>query len=287
MNVFDQPDNFPPILFHAWEYLKVNGPTKQEILESALAPKSFAQTAHANVKSTINLGIRVQIFDRTTDVLSNSARTNTCADFNSFRRMARDIFFDQSTNNYQETKNQKGNIQLAAAWFLSFPFEQTPGNWSQAEKELPKDFSREHTHWPIQNQTQWIGFERWMRFLGLGVQGVGRAESIIIQPCIDELVRELIDDLAVGSRTPIKEFIDELNLRLPSLPGGTVFANLPPGVTNRIKTRNTALIAQTLRNAMTLGKVKLEVGVDVANREVFAIDAGDLSFDFVVKESTR
>jgi hypothetical protein len=38
---------------------------------------------------------------------------------------------------------------------------------------------------------------------------------------------------------------------------------------------------------MTLGKVKLEVGVDVANREVFAIDAGDLSFDFVVKESTR
>jgi hypothetical protein len=283
MNVFDQPDNFPPVFFHAWEYLKTKGPTHREELEKLLAPGSFAPTAHANVKSTINLGIRTRIFQSESEVLSNSDRTNTCSDFNSFRRVVRDIFFDQKLNNQSDFTNQKGNIQIATAWFLSFPFEQTPTTWKQAEKALPKDFSKEHIHWPIQNGTQWTGFERWMRFLGLGIQGVGRGDSLILQPCISELVVDVLDKLPDNSRTPLKGVIDSLTQRLPSLPGGLVFSELPSTVSSRIKTRNTALIAQALRDAVVLDVIKLETGVDVSNREVFSPDAGEFNFDFVVK----
>jgi hypothetical protein len=287
MNVFDQPDNFPPVFFHAWEYLKTNGPTHREELEKQLAPSSFAPTAHANVKSTLKLGIRTHVFKADSEVLSNSDRTNSSADFNSFRRVVRDIFFDQKLNNQKDIENQKGNIQIATAWFLSFPFEQTPATWKQAEKVLPKDFSNERSHWPIQNHTQWTGFERWMRFLGLGIQGIGRGDLLILQPCINELVFDALHHLPTGSRTSIRSFLDVLTSKLPSLPGGTVFADLPSGVTDRIKTRNTSLVAQALRDLAMAEVIKLESGVDVASREVFAIDAGEFNFDFIVKENKK
>ena len=287
MNVFDQPDNFPPIFHHTWEYLKTNGPTHRDTLEKALAPNSFAKTAHANVKSTISLGIRIHIFKADSDLLSNSVQTNSCDDFNSFRRVVRDVYFDQKLNSQSDLKNQKGNLQLAAAWFLSFPFDQSPGTWKQAEKELPKDFSIEHTHWPIQNDTQWTGFERWMRFLGLGIQGVGRGDSMVLQPCINELVLDSLHDLPYGSRTPIKSFLDVLTSRLPSLPGGVVFSDLPSDVTNRVKTRNTALVAQALRDLAVQEVVKLESGVDVSKREVFSVEAGEFNFDFIVKGKNK
>jgi hypothetical protein len=287
MNVFDQPDNFPPVFLHAWEYLKINGPTHREELEKMLAPSSFATTAHANVKSTLGLGIRTRVFNSDSDVLTNSDQTNSQNDFNGFRRVVRDIFFNQKLNNHSELKNQKGNIQLATAWFYSFPFDETPGTWSQAEDQLPKDFSSEHTHWPIQNKTQWAGFERWMRFLGLGIQGIGRGDSIILLPCVKESVWDVLEDLPNDSRTPIKNVIDLLIARLPSLPGGIVFNELAPNVSNRVMNRNTALIAQALRNAATEKIVTLETGVDVANREVFATDAGDFNFDFIVKGKRR
>jgi hypothetical protein len=283
MNVFDQPDNFPPIFFHSWEYLKTHGPTPREELEGALAPASFAPTAHANVKSTISLGIRIHVFDQESELLRNSERTNDCSDFNSFRRVARDIYFDQKLNNYTDVKAHKGNLQLAAAWFHSFPFDQTPGTWTQAQKQLPKDFSLERTHWPIQNSTQWSVFERWMKFFGISINGVGGGGSTVLQPCINELVWDVLQELPKGSRTPIKNFVDALVTRFPSLPGGIAFSELPSELSGRIRTRNTALIAQALRVAARDELVTLESGVDVANREVFAVDAGDFAFDFIVK----
>lgn len=287
MNVFDQPDNFPPILFHAWEYLKANGPTPRDQLENDLAPNSFPKTAHDNVKSTISLGLRIQIFNANSDIVSNSTQTQACSDFNSFRRQARDIYFNQKLNSQSDLGNHKGNLQLAVAWFFSFPFDQTPGTWKQAEKDLPKDFSKERSHWPIQNDTQWTGFERWMRFFGLGIQGTGRGSSMILQPCINEVVLDVLHELPDDSRTSMKILIDTLTGRLPSLPGGTVFSELPPAASNRIKTRNTALIAQTLRDAASANIVKLESGVDVVNREVFAVDAGEFAFDFIVKGKNK
>lgn len=287
MNVFDQPDNFPPVLSHAWEYLKANGPTKRGELERLLAPSSFAPTAHAAVRSTINLGIRTHIFQSDSDVLRNSDRINACDDFNRFRREVRDIFFDQKLNNQSDFKNQKGNIQLATAWFLSFSFEQAPANWKQAENALPKDFSKEHTHWPIQNSTQWTGFERWMRFLGLGIQGNGRGDSMILQPCITELALDVLENLPNNSRTPIKVFMDNLTSRMPSLPGGLVFSELPSEVSGRVKTRNTALVAQALRDAAFQNVIKLETGVDVSKREIFAGDAGEFNFDFILKGKNK
>ena len=283
MNVFDQPDYFPPVLFHAWDYLKKNSQTQRDELEKLLAPTSFAPTAHAAVKSTINLGIRTHIFEVNSKVLVNSVRTNSCTDFNSFRRAVRDIFFDQRLNSQNDIKNQKGNIQIAAAWFFSFGFDETPATWKQAEKALAKDFSNEPTHWPIQNATQWTGFERWMTFLGLGIQGIGRGDSMILQPCIAELVLDALNELPMGSRTSIKSFLDLLTARLPSIPGGTVFTELPTAVTNRVKTRNTALIAQALRDSAIQEVVKLETGVDMSKREIFALDAGEFDFDFIVK----
>jgi hypothetical protein len=283
MNVFDQPDNFPPIFFHAWEYLKTHGPTLRDELACALAPPSFAKTAHVNVKSTMNLGIRIHVFDVNSDFVSNSTRTNSCIDFNSFRRAVRDIYFDQNVNSYSDLKLQKGNLQLAVAWFLSFPYDQTPGTWKHAEKQLPKDFSKERT----QNDTQWTGFERWTRFLGLGIRGIGRSDSLILQPCINEFVHDVIDGLPGGSRTSIREFVDKLTLRYPSLPGGLVFNDLPSGVSNRVTTRNTSLIAQALRDAESQKLIKLEAGVDVADREVFSVDAGEFNADFIVKDEKK
>ena len=78
-----------------------------------------------------------------------------------------------------------------------------------------------------------------------------------------------------------------MNKRCSSLPGGIVFNELAPNVSNRVMNRNTALIAQALRNAATEKIVTLETGVDVANREVFATDAGDFKFDFIVKGKRR
>jgi hypothetical protein len=282
MNVFDQPDNFPPILFHAWEYLKINGPMQRTELERLLAPSSFAPTAHANVKSTLSLGIRIHIFEGDSNLIGNSRLTDLCNDFNSFRRTVRDIYFDQKTNSYDDLKNHTGNLQLAAAWFLSFPFEKSPGTWEQAEKELPKDFSSEHTHWPILNDTQWVVFERWMRFLGLGVQGIGR-NSIVLQPCINEVVWDVVLDLPNNSRTTVKDFVEKLTTRFPSLPGGVVYNDLPPDVLSRLSTQNTSLIAQALRDVSNQGLVELESGVDVSDREVFEVDAGEFNFDFLVK----
>ena len=78
--MFDQPNNFPQILFHAWECMHAHGPMEQDRLQSLLAPSSFAETAHQTVQDTVTLGIKIHIFAKNANLISNCDQTKKCAD---------------------------------------------------------------------------------------------------------------------------------------------------------------------------------------------------------------
>ena len=217
--MFDQPNNFPQILFHAWECLDTYGPMEQDRLRSLLAPSSFAETAHDSVRDTISLGIKIHVFTKEAGLISNCERTKECVDYNDFRRTVRDICFDQKDKNFAETKDGKGKLQSAASWYFSFPFEEAPGAWEEARLAQIKDFGNETSLWPITNPTQWNGFERWMRFFGLGDLVIsklrGNTREMILRPAISEVLEDLVRELQEPLRIPLGSFLDFFIQRLP------------------------------------------------------------------------
>ena len=278
--MFDQPNNFPQILFHAWECLTAYGPMQQVQLESLLAPSSFAETAHQNVHATIDLGLKIHVFADTTGLISNSDRILGCSDYNSFRRIVRDIYFDQTVNSFADLNDKAGNLQLASAWYFSFPFEKTPGRWKEAEESQTKDFGPDTNLWPIPNDTQWTGFDRWMRFFGLGVRINGKGREMVLRPTVLEVLEDLISGTQSLSRIPLGVFLDSLTQRLPSYPGGIIYNQLPADLIVRNQ-RNNGLVAETLAYLRDTDILNLEVGADYQGREVFSPDSNGFTFDFV------
>ena len=290
MNVFDQPDNFPPILFHAWEYLNVKGPSSLESMISDLAPTSFAQTAQDNVSGTIRLGIRIQLFTESSGLISNSDRIAKCDDYSSFHRVVRDIYFDQNVNPFDKVNENKGNLQLAAAWFFSFPYAKGPGNWTDAERLLPDDFADRKESWPILGPTQWEGFRRWMLFMGLAVGVVGKGPktgtvNMLIRPSISEVLENVAASELSSRDIPLDHLLSALTIRMPSFPGGEVWNKLPESAKNRIP-KNNSLLAETLRSLDSRGIINLKKTADSSHRQVFEVDTGDFIFDVVSKGRT-
>lgn len=291
MNVFDNPDNFPPILFHAWEYLDVKGPSSLESMISDLAPPSFAKTAQDNVSGTIRLGIRIQLFTESAGLISNSDRIAKCATYSSFHRVVRDIYFDQKVNPFDKVNENKGNLQLATAWFFSFPYAKTPGNWDEALKVLPEDFTVDRDEWPIVNSTQWEGFRRWMLFMGLavGVVGKGPKDGTTVKMLIRPSISEMLEDVVISELSPKDRPLDHLlsafTIRMPSFPGGDVWNKLPESARSRTP-RNNSLLAETLRNLDSRGIINLKKTADSSHRQVFEVDTGDFIFDVVSKGGT-
>ena len=280
MNVFGNPNHFPPILYHAWEYLSIKGPDKLETVWSQLAPPSFAETAHDNVKDTIKLGLAMGVLEERDSLLYPGSHLNGVVDYNSFRRSVRDLYFNQLLHPIEEEKSSAGNLQLASAWYFSFSVEESPRTWSEVQRHLERDYPGKRGDWPVPNPTQWGLFVRWMRFFGLVVATSRRNNEKLLGPLVNEVLEDTIETSLGDSDLQLDDFLSSLVSRMPSFPGGSISAHLPERARTR-SPRNNALLATALQQKVSEGLIELTRSPDSPNRQVFVGTSREFAYDFI------
>lgn len=284
MNVFGQPNNFPPVLFHAWEFLASMGPVSLSVLHESLAPPSFEQTAHDSVRSTVQLGVKMGIFRLVDGIIENDITLDDEAGYNKFRRSVRDLYFDQGRH-HAPGLGGAGNLQLASAWYFSFPPADTPGTFPEALQRLRADYPDREQDWPIPNSTQWEGFVRWMRFMGLAVPVTGKGGSTI-RPSIDEPLLDTIIHEVGAENVALGQVLTAFTTRLPCFPGGSIVQLLPESARNR-NTRNNALLAAALLALAERGEIILTQAADSTHREAFTGTRQPVAFDLIRRTGSR
>jgi len=245
MGVFDQPDNFPPILAHGWEILNSAGPMPMDSLKLMIAPKHFEATAHGSVETTLDLGLEMGVFKMRSGQIENDLKVDAGK---SFQVGLRELLFNQNRNPIEKQLEQKGNLQLAIAWLMSFNISDMPGTFNLATVRQEKDFgTNPQVDWIIPNDTQWRVLIRWTEALGLSLTLPNApGEPKVIRIDLTQLVRDFVTRNPIKRAIPALDFVDQLIEYCPVLPGGKVSEYLPERAKERT-TKCSEIVAIALR----------------------------------------
>jgi hypothetical protein len=263
MKIFDQPENFPPVLFHVWEYLRVFGSTPENELVDWLAqpdgtsvlndPDSEATGAskvkmpEATVRSIIRVGQFLNIFSESGNQIELSPGFSQDLNHAIFWDLVRSFVFDVGKQSNAGEQNE--SLPIAIAWYLSFPFSATPRDWKSASRSLAVDFNSPATgktnkDWIISNETQWMQFVRWLISLGFARQmPVSRGTSTTLIPDVSRAVLPTTKRVVTDELIPVSTLISELAKDIPAFHGGRAWEMLPNSAKERSSLYSDTLLA--------------------------------------------
>ena len=275
MKIFDQPQNFPPSLFHIWEYLREFGITEVDELVAGVAyPEKFPpsdasypddstnenmRAPELTVRSLVKVGQFLKIFEEDPKQIQITEQFTKELEFSAFWHEVRSCVF---INGMGDDENQKQSLPVAIAWYLSFSLGATPQNWETAADQLAIDFASSENEkinrsWIVPNSTQWVPFVRWLTILGfareLPVQGNGKS---ILVPDISRALLPTVNRLPQNQSVSIGDFITMMIDDLPCFEGGYVWERLPEIAKGRSKWSSDVVLAG-LRTLESKGIIEL------------------------------
>ena len=278
MKIFDQPDNFPPVLFHIWDFLKAFGSkSEDEIVAGVAFPSensiqdsnsetvaSSMKSPEASVRSILKVGLSLHTFVKSDNQIELHDRFKRDLSHAEFWGEVRRCVFEQGVQGNDEKKRE--SLPVAIAWYLSFPLVDTPRDWDSASRCLEIDFespgtSKANKAWIISNDTQWNSFVRWLIALGFARElPVGRGAKVEIIPDISRAIASTIELHAKDQWQPVSVLIPHLVDDIHSLHGGSSWEMLPPIAKERSRLLSDVLYAGiqalTHSNVIELQNVK-------------------------------
>lgn len=246
MKIFDQPDNFPPVLFHIWGFLKSFGSkSEDEIVAGVAFPSensiqdstsetvaSSMKSPEASVRSVLKVGLFLHTFVKSDNQIELHERFNRDLSHAEFWGEVRRCVFEHGVQGNEEKKRE--SLPVAIAWYLSFPLVDTPRDWDAASRCLEIDFESPGTgkankEWIISNETQWNPFVRWLIALGFARElPVGKGAKVEIIPDISQAISPTIRLHVKDQWQPVSVLIPHLVEDIHSLYGGESWEMLPP-----------------------------------------------------------
>lgn len=171
------------------------------------------------------------------------------------------------------------DLVRALAWFMSLNVLDGPFTFAKGGNPISR-LQEDHTgERLIFNETRWLPFVRWARYLGFTrdvslYSGSGRAEAGVLPDPTDAVGAALPRCVSKGDWVPLSAVLPSLATELPVLDGGVY----RQAVHDRGAPPSEADVSPTLTLALerlrARGEIELEVGAGDAEKLVFANNRG-------------
>ena len=288
MKIFDQPQNFPPALFHVWEYLRVyGGATKDDIVKWVAYPSEVnviedpdtseggsakIKVPEATVRSIVKVGLFLNVFCESADLIDLPASFSRDLSYETFWHEVRECVLKYAIAGNEDQQSE--SLPVAIAWYLSFPVAEIPHDWDSAAVKLSQDYNTEenvkaNNAWIISNDTQWAQFARWLTVLGFARELPDRrGQGSVLVPDISRSMIPTADRILTERLMPIQEFVSHLIEDNPCLVDGSAW-NLLPDVAKRRSGRYSDVLLVGLKTLKRRNVIALEEIKDSADATPF------------------
>jgi hypothetical protein len=292
MKIFDQPENFPPILFHIWNHLWRLGPTSADDIVASLAPTPLADSvvdpdtgeASTGAKKMSELSVRsmVRVAEYLGIVRSETDGLHLGVDFEAelnheefWTRVRQNLLTSDPEN---LTDADANTLPVAISWYLTHPLAEAPRTWRDASQRLAVDYGAEpnakaNASWIIPGDTQWNTLVRWMGVLGFArLMPASRSGESVLVPDMSRAIRPIALATLDTTFIPVSRLVSVLVEGLPVLHDGRVWRRLPQSSRDRSRANSEVLYAalQTLEHA---GDIEFRRVDDARDVTTFGADA--------------
>lgn len=171
------------------------------------------------------------------------------------------------------------DLVRALAWFLSLNVLNGPFTFAKGANPLSQ-LQEDHTgERLIFNDTRWLPFVRWARYLGFmrdvsRYSGSGRPEAGVLPDPTDAIAAVLLRCVATSDWIPLSTVLPALAIELPVLDGGTYRRSVHERGAPEYEADLSPTLTLALERLRARGEIDLDVGAGDAEKAVFANNRG-------------